>query len=121
MTRRYLDRKTKERYKRLMRSDDYPKHITEHGPKIPELDETLTPKRIIYLKDVSAEPCSLSEILEEKISELTKTAEETSRYIKQVNNHLDQQKIRIDELKKFQKIFEKQIASLDANQEAQQS
>lgn len=117
VARRYLDRKTKERYRRMARSDDYPKHVTEIGPKIPDLDDTLLARRSIYLKDDIAEPKDLSEILKDKINELNRTAEETSKYIKYVNTHLDQQKIRIAELKKFQKSFERQLSSFTSDDE----
>ncbi|MEM4241752.1 MAG: hypothetical protein QXW08_06585 [Candidatus Nitrosotenuis sp.] len=116
MVRRYLDRKTKEHFKRMVRYDDEPKYVTETGPKIPEFEDSLNPKRIIYLKDIGREGSSdPSEVLNEKIHELRNAAEETSQYIKQVNNHLDKQKLRIDELKKLQKIFEKQILSLESD------
>lgn len=115
MPRRYLDRKTKEHFKRMTRYEDAPRHVTETGPKIPEFEDSLNPKRIIYLKDVGAEGLSdPSDILNEKIHDLCNAAEETSQYIKQVNTHLDKQKLRIDELKRLQKIFEKQILSLDS-------
>lgn len=116
LVRRYLDRKTKEHFKRMVRYDDEPKYVTETGPKIPEFEDSLNPKRIIYLKDIGREGSSdPSEVLNEKIHELRNAAEETSQYIKQVNNHLDKQKLRIDELKKLQKIFEKQILSLESD------
>lgn len=114
MARRYLDRKTKERYKRLARFEEYEKHVTEKGPPIPEFNDALSAKRIIYLKDASGEPQNFSQILSEKINELNNAAEETSKYIKYVNSHLDKQKIKIDELKKFQRTFEKQITDLDS-------
>jgi len=101
----------------MARSDDYPKHVTEIGPKIPDLDDTLLARRSIYLKDDIAEPKDLSEILKDKINELNRTAEETSKYIKYVNTHLDQQKIRIAELKKFQKSFERQLSSFTSDDE----
>lgn len=103
MARRYLDKKTKERYRKMVRSDDYPKHVTETGPKIPELDDTLLAKRMIYLKDINVEPQDLSETLQEKINELNKTAEETSEYIQHVNSHLEKQKEKLTELKRLQK------------------
>ncbi|MFN3653872.1 MAG: hypothetical protein ACK4TO_00915 [Candidatus Nitrosotenuis sp.] len=118
MVRRYLTRKTKEHFKRMIRYDDEPKYVTETGPKIPEFEDSLNPKRIIYLKDIGREGSSdPNQVLNEKIHELCNTAEETSQYIKQVNNHLDKQKLRIDELKKLQKIFEKQILSLESDSE----
>lgn len=102
----------------MVRYDDEPKYVTEMGPKIPEFEDSLNSKRIIYLKDVGREGSSdPSEILNEQIRDLRQAAEETSRYIKQVNNHLDRQKLRIDELKKLQKIFEKQILSLESGLE----
>jgi transcription antitermination factor NusA-like protein len=100
----------------MVRYDDERKYVTEIGPKIPEFEDTLSSKRIIYLKDIAREGSSdPSKILNEKIHELCSAAEETSQYIKYVNNHLDKQKIRIDELKKLQKIFEKQILSLESD------
>jgi CO dehydrogenase/acetyl-CoA synthase beta subunit len=114
--RRYLDRKTKEHFKRLTRYDEGPKHVTEIGPKIPEFEDSLNPRRIIYLKDVGREgEQDPSDILNEKIHELCNAAEETSQFIKHVNTHLDKQKLRVDELKKLQKIFENQILSLDSD------
>ncbi|MEW6043618.1 MAG: hypothetical protein AB1608_05100 [Thermoproteota archaeon] len=116
MARRYLDRKTKEHFKRMTRYEDEPKYVTETGPKIPEFEDSLNPKRIIYLKDIGREgEQDPSDVLNEKIHDLCNAAEETSQYIKQVNTHLDKQKLRVDELKKLQKIFEKQILSLDSD------
>ena len=113
LARRYIDRNTKERFKRLASYDDGEKHVTEKGPNIPEFDETLKPKRIIYLKDVEARSTSTFEdVVNEKINDLCNTAEETSLYIKQVNLHLDQQKIKINELKRLQKIYDSQMRSL---------
>jgi hypothetical protein len=118
LVRRYLDRKTKEHYKRLTRYDeDDHKYVTETGPKIPEFEETVNAKRIVYLKDSGSEPLSQDEILNEKVSELLNAASETSEYIKNVNTHLDKQKLRVDELKKLQKIFEKQILDLESKTE----
>lgn len=115
MVRRYLDRKTKEHYKRLTRFDDEGhKYVTESGPKIPEFEEAVNAKRIVYLKDIGSEPLSQDEILNEKVTELLNAASETSEYIKNVNTHLDKQKIRVDELKKLQKIFEKQLSDLES-------
>jgi hypothetical protein len=117
MARRYINRNTKERFKRLASYDDAPKHITEKGPAIPEFDETLKPKRIIYLQDVESHPQTFEEVVNEKIADLCNVAEETSQYIKQVNLHLDKQKMKIDELKKLQKIYERQMQSLEGKSE----
>lgn len=114
MARKYIDKKTKERYKRLARSEDYAQHVTEKGPPIPEFYDSVTTKRMIYLKDVSVESGDFGKILSEKIGELNQAAEETSKYIQHVNAHLDLQKIKINELKKFQKAFERQLTSLDS-------
>ena len=114
MARRYLDRKTKEHFKRITRYDDEPKHVTETGPKIPEFEETLGTKRIFYLKDIGSESQPLHDIVNERITELCNAAAETSQYIKQVNDHLDKQKLRVDELKRLQKIFESQISNLES-------
>jgi len=118
LTRRYLDKKTKEHFKRLVRSDadgENKKYITETGPKVPEFEEAVQAKRMIFLRDIGGEAQSADEILNEKIGELLNTAQETSDYIKNVNTHLDKQKIRVDELKKLQKIFENQVSSLESN------
>lgn len=117
MARRYIDRNTKERFKRLASYDDGAKHITEKGPNIPEFDETLKPKRIIYLKDVEARSAStFEEAVNEKIIDLCNAAEETSQYIRQVNMHLDKQKLKIDELKRLQKIYDSQMRSLEGKE-----
>lgn len=118
LVRRYIDRQTKEHFKRLSKYDDASKYVTEKGPHIPDFDEALTAKRIIYLKDVESSPESIADIVNERINELCNAAEETSQYIKQVNNHLDKQKIRVDELKKLQKIFENQMRSLEGKSES---
>lgn len=117
MARRYINRNTKEHFKRLASYDDSPKHITEKGPAIPEFDETLKPKRIIYLKDMESHPASIEEVVNEKITDLCNVAEETSLYIKQVNNHLDKQRLKIDELKRLQKIYDTQMRSLEGKTE----
>lgn len=117
LVRRYLDRKTKEHFKRLSRTGEFPSHITEKGPKIPEFDDTLASKRIIFLQDLYADPKTASEIVNEQVSELRRTAEETSQYIKLVNEHLDKQKSRVDDLKKMQKIFETQMSFLASKDE----
>ena len=102
----------------MVRYDDEPKHVTETGQKIPDFEETLNPKRIIYLHDVTKHGSqTVDEILNDKIGELCKVAEETSQYIKQVNTHLDKQKLKVDELKKLSKMFESQIHSLESDSE----
>jgi len=116
LARRYIDRNTKERFKRLASYDDGAKHVTEKGPNIPEFDETLKPKRIIYLKDVESRPATFEDVVNDKINELCITAEETSQYIKQVNQHLDKQKLKIDELKRLQKIYDSQMKSLEGRE-----
>lgn len=116
LARRYLDRKTKEHYKRLARSGEFSSHITEKGAKIPDFDETLGQKRIIYLQDVQ-DPKTISELINEQIGDLCRTAEETSKYIELVNEHLDKQKLKIDDLKKMQKTFENQMRFLTKDPE----
>lgn len=116
MVRRYLDKKTKDHFKRLTRFDNNDhKYITETGPKIPEFEDTLNPRRILYLKEVGEGSQSPDEILNEKIGELLNVAEETSEYIQQTNAHFDKQKLKVDELKKLQRIFEKQISALESS------
>lgn len=114
MARRYLDRNTKERFKKLARAGESHSYITEKGPKIPEFDD-LVPKRIIFLHDVPNDSKDVSDRVNEKIDELRQTAEETGEYIKLVNNHLDKQKIRIDDLKRMQNTFDTQINFLTPN------
>jgi hypothetical protein len=117
LTRRYLDKKTKDHYKRLVRHDDGDedkRYVTELGPKVPEFEEALQAKRTLFLRNEAGGPLSADEILNEKIGELLNTAQETSDYIKNVNTHLDKQKIRVDELKKLQKIFENQVSTLES-------
>jgi hypothetical protein len=46
------------------------------------------------------------------MDELCRTAEETSEYIKLVNDHLSKQQLRVDDLKKMQKTFETQMRAL---------
>lgn len=115
MARRYLDRKTKERFKRLARAGEFDKHITEKGPKIQEFEDVLSAKRVIFLHDVYGEEKSTSDLVTEQMDELCRTAEETSEYIKLVNDHLDQQKLRVDDLKEMQKTFENQMTFLTSN------
>lgn len=118
LTRRYLDKKTKDHFKRLTRYDDgdeSKKYVTESGPKIPEFEEAVQAKRMIFLRDMGGEAQSADEILNQKIGELLNTAQETSDYIQNVNTHLDKQKIRVDELKKLQKIFENQVSALESS------
>lgn len=119
MTRRYLDKKTKDHFKRLTRYDDgndkSKKFVTETGPKVPEFEEAVQAKRMIFLRDVGGDSLSADEILNDKIGELLNTAQETSDYIKNVNTHLDKQKIRVDELKKLQKMFENQVSALESS------
>jgi hypothetical protein len=91
------------------------KYITEIGPKIPEFEDTLNPRRILYLKKTDEGSQSPDEILNEKIGELLNAAEETSEYIQQTNAHFDKQKLKVDELKKLQRIFEKQISALESS------
>lgn len=101
-----------------MRHDDggdNKKYVTETGPKVPEFDEAVQAKRMIFLRDIGGDSQSADEILNEKIGELLNTAQETSDYIKNVNTHLDKQKIRVDELKKLQKMFESQVSALESN------
>lgn len=119
MGRRYLDKKTKEHFKRMVRHDDEEnkKYVTEAGPRIPEFEEAIQAKRMIFLKDINAEPQDASEVVNARIGELLNAASETSEYIQQVNTHLDKQKLKVDELKKLQKIFEKQLLDLDSTDE----
>jgi hypothetical protein len=102
----------------MVRYDDGPKHITETGPKIPEFEDSLNPKRIIYLKDMNQHGSqTIDDVVNDKIGELCRAAQETSEYIMQVNTHLDKQKLKIDELKKLSKMFESQILSLESKKE----
>lgn len=112
LARRYLDRKTKERFKRLARAGEFDKHLTEKGPKIAEFEDTLSSKRMIFLQDMYADPKAISDIVYEQMGELCRTAEETSEYIKLVNEHLGKQQLRVDDLKKMQKTFETQLRAL---------
>jgi hypothetical protein len=95
--------------------DESKRYVTETGPKVPEFEEAVQAKRMIFLRDIGGDSQSADEILNEKIGELLNTAQETSDYIKNVNTHLDKQKIRVDELKKLQKIFENQVSALESN------
>ncbi len=117
MARRYLDRKTKERFKRLARAGEFNSHVTEKGPKIPEFEDVLASKRIIFLHDGYAEPKSTGDIINEQMDELCRTAEETSEYIKHVNDHLDKQKLRVDDLKEMQKTFDTQMTFLTSSKD----
>lgn len=117
LVRRYIDRQTKEYFKRLSKYDDEPKYITEKGPNIPDFDEAVKAKRIIYLKDVEANSQQITDIVNERIHELCQAAQETSEYIKQVNHHLDKQKVRVDDLKTLKKIFDTQMRSLEGKTE----
>jgi len=110
-----LDRKTKERFKRLARAGKLDKYITEKWPKIQEFDDVLSSKRIIFLHDAYGEQKSTSDIIADQMDELCRTAEETSEYIKLVNDHLNQQKLHVDDLKKIQKTFETQMTFLTSN------
>ena len=92
----------------MARAGEFPSHVTERGPKIPEFDD-LAPKRIIFLHDAHSDQKDASEMVNEKIDELRNAATETGEYIKLVNDHLDKQKVRIDDLKTMQKIFDSQI------------
>ena len=92
----------------MARAGEFHSHITEKGPKIPEFDD-LAPKRIIFLHDVNSNQKDASDMVNEKIDELRNAATETGEYIKLVNDHLDKQKVRIDDLKTMQKIFDSQI------------
>jgi hypothetical protein len=112
LARRYLDRKTKERFKRLARAGKFDKHITENGSKIPEFEDILASKRIFFLQDLYADRKAVSDVINEQMDELCRTAEETSQYIKLVNDHLGKQQLRVDDLKKMQKTFETQLHSL---------
>jgi hypothetical protein len=116
LARRYIDRNTKERFKRLASYEDSTKHVTEKGPNIPEFDETLNPKRIIYLKDLEASPTTFEEIINDKITDLCNAAAETSQYIRQVNSHLDKQNLKIYELKRLQKLYDSQMKSLEGKE-----
>jgi len=115
LTRRYLDSKTKEHFKQLARTGKFHSYITEKGPKIPEFEDTLSSKRMIYLQDLYVDTKTATEIVNELIGELCRTAEETSQYIKLVNTHLDKQQLRVDDLKKMQKTFDAQLRFLTSN------
>jgi hypothetical protein len=114
-----LDRKTKERFKRLARAGEFDTHITERGPKIPEFEDTLSSKRIIFLQDLYADPKAVSDIVNEQMGELCRTAEETSAYIKLVNDHLGKQQLRVEDLKKMQKTFETQLRALTSKESSE--
>ena len=107
-----MDRKTKERFKRLARAGEFDKHITEKGPKIQEFEDVQSAKRIIFLRDSYGVEKSTGEIITEQMDDLCRTAEETSEYIKLVNDHLDKQKLRVDDLKEMQKDFEAKMTFL---------
>jgi chromosome segregation ATPase len=117
LTRRYLDRKTKEHFKKLVRYDDEPKHITEIGPKIPEFDEAIKAPRALHLADVEDVQFDPDDILTIKIMELVNAAKETKEYIEQTNEHLDEQTKHLDELKNAHRAFEKEIKSLKTKTE----
>jgi len=114
LTRRYVSRKTKERSKRLARSEDFRTYVTGRGPKIQEFDEedVLAKKRMIYLKDIYVDPKSITETVNEKISELCRVAKDTNQYIKLVNHHIDLKTLQIYDIGKMQKSFNEQINSL---------
>ncbi|QLH08999.1 hypothetical protein [Candidatus Nitrosotenuis sp. DW1] len=114
-----MDRKTKERFKRLARDGEFDKHVTEKGPKIPEFEDTLASRRIIFLQDMYADPKSVSDVINEQMNELCRTAEETSQYIKLVNDHLGKQQLRVDDLKKMQKTFETQMRALASKDQSE--
>ncbi len=67
---------------------------------------------MIFLQDMYADPTSVGDALNEQMGELCRTAEETSQYIKLVNDHLGKQQLRVDDLKKMQKTFETQMRTL---------
>jgi hypothetical protein len=110
LTRNYVNRKTKEHSKRLARSKDFSTYVTERGPKIQELDEdVMAKKRMIYLKDIYVDPKSISETINEKISELCRVARDTDQYIKLVNHYIDLKTLQIYDIGKIQKSFDNQI------------
>lgn len=109
LARKYIDRKTKEHYKKLIRVGGTPKHVTETGPNMPEFEDVINAERSFRRKDFEIEVPVATELFDQKISELLNAAEETSDYIKNVNVHLENQRLRIDELKKLQQLFEKQV------------
>lgn len=114
MNRRYLDDETKRKFKKLSRFDDESKHVTEKEPNIPEFEdeEILKPlPRDLYLKNTNM-PMDADDLLTIKIMEMVNAARETRRYIEQTNTHLEEQTERIDELKKLNKTFEKQVRTL---------
>lgn len=96
----------------LARAGGVHRYVTEKGPKIPEFEDTLESKRMIFLQDLYADPKTTTEIVNELIGDLCRTAEETSQYIKLVNTHLDKQQLRVDDLKKMQKTFDAQLRFL---------
>ena len=77
-----------------------------------DFDDALSAKRVIFLHDVYGEEKSTGEIISEQMNELCRTAEETSEYIRLVNDHLDKQKLHVDDLKEMQKTFETQMTFL---------
>jgi hypothetical protein len=112
LKRKYIDRKTKEHFKRLTRFDDDSKFVTESGPKIVEFDEAIKVTRSLYLKDIVNQPLDIDDVLIMKIMELVNTAKETRDYIEQTNQHLYDQWTRVEELKKGHKVFENQVHQL---------
>lgn len=117
MVRRYLDNKTKERYKRLSRFDDEPKHVTETGPKIPEFDEAIDATRMLYIQDIKEAPLDVDDILTMKIMELVNAARETRQFVEQTNDYLNKQTLKISELKNLHKTFVTQVKTLGEKQD----
>jgi len=109
LTRQYVNRKTKGHSKRLARSKDFRTYVTEKGPKIQELDDVMAKKRMLYLRDIYVDPKSISETINEKISELCSMARDTDQYIKLVNHYIDLKTFQIYDIGKIQKSFDNQI------------
>lgn len=116
MKRPHIDRRTKEQHKRLRRFDENPKFVTENGPKIVEFEEALKATRSFYLKDTDGRQLDDDDILTMRIMEAVNAARETREYIEYVNEEIVKQDTRVKELNKMQRIFEKQMESLDSKE-----
>jgi len=112
LARRYLDSKTKEHYKRLARANEPKGRGAAKGPKAPEFEDILAEKRSIYLQDLYREPKSTTEIVNEQMNELCRTAKDTNQYIKLVNTHIGNQKTHVNDLKEIQKALDEQTTFL---------
>lgn len=112
MSRKYIDKNTKDRYKRLSRFDDGSKSDSEAESKTIEFDEAISAPRSFYIKD-PIKSADDDDKLITKIMELVNTAMETRIYIEDTNAHFSAQSLRINELKKIHSTFERQIRGLN--------